>query len=128
MKLSRRRVASYVADGLETDRSHRLKVAAAWLVSSRQANAASLLERDIASILIERGYVTATAVTATKTSPNIEAKLTAFIRQATGAKTVELSTKVEPSVVGGLKLTLPDSELDVTVNAKLRAFVTEMSL
>jgi F0F1-type ATP synthase delta subunit len=128
MKLSRRRVAGYVADGIETNRTHRLEVAAAWLVSSRQTGSVSLLERDIASILVERGYVTATAITASQLSRSVHANLTHFIRVSTKAKDVELRTIIDPTVAGGLKLTLPDSELDVTVNAKLRAFVTEMSL
>ncbi|MBW4061814.1 F0F1 ATP synthase subunit delta [Candidatus Saccharibacteria bacterium] len=128
MKLTRRRLAAYVADGLSSDRQHRLQIAAAWLIDNHRTKDVALLSRDIASILALSGYVSATATSAKPLPPAIKSELETYIRRTTSARSVELATTVDPTVGGGIKLTLPDAELDATTSTKLRAFVTEMSL
>lgn len=127
MTISRRRVAAYLADGLTADRSRRLQVAAAWLSTSAKRTQTTQLARDVASVLAERSYITGTVTTARPiTSETLEA-IGDVIRTKTGATQLELRSNVDPELLGGLTITLPDTELDGSLSTKLKTFVTEMS-
>ena len=127
MMLTRRRVAAYVADGLSSDRAHRLQQAAAWLQARHRTADVALLSRDVAELLSARGYLSATLTSAHQLTAGEIAAITAHLKTVTGAHEVELTSAVDPSLLGGLKITLPDRELDTTVTAKLHTLVTEMT-
>ncbi len=127
MKITRRRLAQYIASGLPNNRAKRLNEAAAWLISNHRKHEAALLSRDIASILGDKGYVTSTVITARPLNMETKKYIENYIIAKTSARELEISTKLEPSFVGGLKIILPDGELDATVSSKLRTLVMEMN-
>lgn len=127
MILTRQRVAEYLADGLDSDRQRRVRQVAAWLVARRRESEVSHLTRDVASVLAERGYLTATLVTANPVSASFTHQITTYLKKITVARYVELEVRTDPAVVGGVMIELPDSQLDATVQASLHRFVSEMS-
>ena len=127
MTVSRRRVAAYLADGLMSDRAHRIDQVAAWMVTRKRRHQTSLLVRDLASVLSQRGYLTATVTTARPADPATVSRLSTFVQTHTSATAVELTSTVDNALIGGLKLTLPDTELDASVATKLQTFAQEMN-
>jgi F-type H+-transporting ATPase subunit delta len=67
-----------------------------------------------------RGVVAATSVSAVELDAAQKQALAGALEKGTG-KSVELQTKVDPSVLGGLRVTLAGRTLDGTVEAQLRA-------
>ena len=62
----------------------------------------------------DHGIMEVCAVTAVPMKPELQEKLRARIESLTG-KTVELTSRVEESILGGVRLELPDRQLDGTV-------------
>jgi F0F1-type ATP synthase delta subunit len=122
---SRMQVAAYVADRLERERTGALRSAAAWLQAHGQARQAPYLARDIAQVLAARGYVVARVTTARPLGAQARERVQAFVAEATGARTVELETAVEPGMIGGVRLEVPGRALDASVRAKLDRYVAD---
>ena len=66
----------------------------------------------------DNGILEVRAVTAVALRPELQQKLRARLEELTG-KTVELQTRVDESVLGGVRLELPDRQLDGTVSHHL---------
>ena len=66
------------------------------------------------------GILEATAVSAVALTAAQKKRLHAKLEQATG-KTIDLTTKVDPSVLGGIRVDLEGTELDGTVQNRLDA-------
>jgi len=124
---SRVQVATHVADALSTDRAGALKSAAAWLVSTGRERQAGYLARDVAKVLAGRGYVSAQVTTARRMPAETQGQIEKFIKGATGAKELELTTQVDPTIIGGAHIETPDGFLDATVRTKLAKFVQGVS-
>lgn len=62
----------------------------------------------------DHGIMEVCAVTAVPMKPELQEKLRARIESLTG-KTVELTSRVEERILGGVRLELPDRQLDGTV-------------
>lgn len=123
---SRTQVATYLADHLADGRAEAVKAAAAWLVAGGRGREARYLARDAAAALAERGHVLAEVVTARPMDPAAVKSVEGFIKQATGAQSLELVQSVDPALIGGIKIELPAATLDASVQAKLDKFVEGM--
>ena len=124
---SRAQVAAFLADKLETNREGGIQSVAAWLVDHKGARQAEYLTRDVARIMGERGYVLARVTTARPLSESARADVEAYIRTQTNARQVELELSVDPAVMGGVRIELPDSEIDATVRHKLTKLIEGVS-
>jgi len=51
-----------------------------------------------------------------------------FIKEKTGAKTIELHTTINPAVIGGLVIKFGDNLLDTSIAAKLRNLKKELNI
>jgi F0F1-type ATP synthase delta subunit len=120
---SRAKVAEYVADHMEADRSGALAAAASWLIDHRATRQARYLAQDVARVWADRGYVYAQVTTARPLSAAARAEIEAFIKHHTQARELELVTTVDPGVIGGARIEMPGAELDGTVKVKLAKFV-----
>ena len=121
--ISRLQVATNVADRLAGDRAGAVRQAAAWLLDTGRTAQAKYLAGDVASILAQRGYVSVTVTTARPLSGAALEQIKAYIRAQTGGRELELSTAVDPALIGGIRLETPDAALDATVKTKLAKFV-----
>lgn len=118
-KLSRRKLAQYVADALVAgaEASVVLREVAAYLIDSGRLRETELVIRAIEDTLADRGIVLARVTTAT----DLTATLRRDIEEMINARQVTLDTTIDPSVIGGVRIEIPGKVLDATVQRKLLA-------
>lgn len=120
-KLSRRQIAKYVASQLlnGSSKDKVLKQLAAYLVDQRRTNELASIVRDIAHHLALAGVVSATVTSAFELSATTKKLIQDYVKQQTDAKTVTLTPVIDESVLGGVKITTPGKELDMTIAHQL---------
>lgn len=121
---SRRKIATYIASELAAGKpaDQLLSQAAAYLVQHKRTGQAELLARDIEAVLArEYGLVNAEVISARELSGGIIESIKQFVANAEGAKQVEVSASVDPSLLGGVIIRTPRAELDTTVRKQLNA-------
>ncbi|HKU18077.1 MAG TPA: F0F1 ATP synthase subunit delta [Candidatus Saccharimonadales bacterium] len=123
-KVSRRVIARTVATKLLAEPSkqgHWLKVTAAYLLEQNLAEDVDLIVNDIAHELFEQsGHLLVDITSARKLTDQVREQLQQTMREATGAKRVELTEHLDPSLLGGLVAKTPDAQLDASVRTKLK--------
>jgi len=119
-------MAEYIAEGLVEgkDKKTLFKQFAAYLVDSRRTKELDLIIRDIEWKLAEKGYVQATITSAFDLTAQTTKALEAFVKAETKAKNVSLVTRLDPSVLGGVKISVPGREIDQTVAHQLTVLKT----
>ena len=119
VKLSRRKIAEYVADKVREGQSinHVIDEVAAYLVDNRQTRSAELVARATEDALMSRDIVVASVASA---RPLTEAQKD-FIRALFDGKKVYMDETVEPDLIGGIKVEAPGMRLDSTIKRKLHA-------
>jgi F-type H+-transporting ATPase subunit delta len=100
------------------------------LVSSR--NRESILQ-DIADAFlalyrVNQGIEKVTVQSAVPISEHDEQSIKQYIKQKTGAKTIELHSEINPSVIGGLVIKFGDNLLDTSIAGKLRKLKKELNI
>ena len=117
--ISRRRLASYAAGVLAAggDRSLLLREIAAYLIETEATRTADLVVAAIEEELQARGIVVIEAVSAHPLSDELRAR----IRTLVGGREAHFRERINPDVIGGVKIALPDSEFDGTIQRKLIA-------
>jgi F-type H+-transporting ATPase subunit delta len=125
-KLSRRSIALYAADQLTNGADSKQLVAqlAAFLVDTRRTGELELILRDIQYYLSEAGSVSGVITTASKLTAETKKAVEAYIKNQTGAKHVALDSVIDPTVIGGVKVSIPDREFDATVSRSLAVLKT----
>ena len=125
-RLSRRSMAEYIAEGLVEGKNKKtlFKQLAAYLVDSRRTKELDLIIRDIEWKLAEKGYVQATITSAFDLTAQTTKALEAFVKAETKASKVSLEKKLDPSVLGGVKISVPGREIDQTVAHQLTVLKT----
>lgn len=125
-KLSRRAVTEYIAEQLLAGAPQRklIEQLAAYLIESRRTKELNLMVRDIQYYLADKGHVSGTVTTAFELSQATKDALNAFAKAETNAKQVNLDTIVDPTVLGGMKISIPGKELDTTVSRKITLLKT----
>ncbi len=125
MIVHRHQLAEYIADKSETSTDYKklVREVAAYLLDEQKTDDLASLMRDVARIRARRGSVEATAVSAHTLSKDVLKDLKSLVKQEfPHAKEVTISTRIEPDVVGGLLLELPDEQIDLSVRRKLAMF------
>lgn len=117
--ISRRRLASYAAGVLAAggDRGLLLREIAAYLIEMKATRTADLVVAAIEEELQVRGIVVIEAVSAHPLSDELRAR----IRTLVGGREAHFRERINPDVIGGVKIALPDSEFDGTIQRKLIA-------
>ena len=121
-RISRRALARYAVEELSTGRSAAAvaKQLAGVLAETGRAAEVDFLLGDIAWELEQRGLVTsATVTTATPLTKGLESRLKSRLKAATGTKEVQLSRRVDKSVIGGLKIETSTRIWDDTIKRQL---------
>lgn len=118
-KISRRKLALYVADAFEAKQplATVLTEVAGYLVQSKRTREAELVVRAIEDELAQRGVVIAHVVTARPMAATLEAA----IKKLIDAREIHLDSEVDPSVIGGVRVETPGKLLDATIKRKLLA-------
>lgn len=121
--VSRAQVALFMADKLKSDRRAAVKAAAAWLVGTRRERQSGYLARDVAQVLSDSGYVLVKITSARRLEPSALHAVEKFVREATGAKQLEVIAHTDPMLVGGAKIEIPGAAIDASVSSKLARLV-----
>lgn len=117
-RLSRRKVAALLADELIAGKNVTKKLAA-YLIETKKTRELSLYMRDIESALNERGILLADVASSHILTSDTENTIIHFLKKTTGAKDVHLRPKVDPSLLGGVRIETPDQRLDNTLRHRL---------
>lgn len=125
-RLSRRRIADHIASELVDGKNKKLLLQqlAGFLVDTGRTKELDLIIRDIEFSLAEKGHVQASVISAFDLTAEVKKELEAFVKSKTDATKVSLSNMVDPSVIGGVKITIPGRELDQTVAHQLTVLKT----
>jgi len=125
MKTPRTRIASTIADqtlAKGVDKTYAREVAAYLLNEGRVGELDSLL-RDVATDWANKGYVEVLARSAHPLSADdkqdIAARVKALYPQANKIVVTEVT---DPSIIGGVRISVADQQLDLSVEAKLHKF------
>jgi F0F1-type ATP synthase delta subunit len=96
---------------------------AAYMVTTNQRIDLDSLLRDVKQYRLEHGIVEATVVSAHELTPTVIADVHALLqREFPDATTINVESRIDPDVVGGVRIELPRERLDLTVQAKLNTF------
>lgn len=121
--VSRRRLASTVVALLRQqpkDRERIVRMLAAYMVAHKQHKQTDMLVRDIANELKRvDAHLYAEVASAFPLDAAARDELGAYLRQAAGAKTVELDELVAPELLSGIVVRTADQEMDITARTKL---------
>jgi F0F1-type ATP synthase delta subunit len=81
------------------------------------------LLRDVMQYRLERGYVEAIAVSAHELNPTVIKDIKDLLAEHfPGSKSVRVDTRIDDSLVGGVRIELPQESLDLSVRNKLNMF------
>jgi len=123
-KASRRALSRIVAERLSAanaDGAAIMREVAAYLIEYNMVDDADALINDIAQELYaQTGRLVVEVTSARELSDEARDNLVKYLREATGAGSVELHETVDENLIGGLIARTPLAELDVSVRNKLR--------
>lgn len=120
-RLSRRKLAAYVAEHLAKGDKKVLSQLAAYLVDMRRTRELPLIVRDIESALVTQGVVVADVTSTGSLSHAAEAAVRAFIASGHKHTSVQLRLHEDADLIAGVKIQLPGRELDTSIRHKLMA-------
>ena len=117
-KLSRRKIAELWAEELLKGNDITTKIAA-YLVSERRVDEASLIVRDTEVALAARGVVVADLTSANGLSAETRAAIEKFLTVSMNAQKVAFREMNDPSVIGGVRVETAGQQLDATLKTRL---------
>ncbi|MFA5004047.1 MAG: F0F1 ATP synthase subunit delta [Candidatus Saccharimonadales bacterium] len=125
MKTSRTRIASSIADRTlksGSSKEYAGKIAA-YLLSERRLSELNSLLRDIQADWAEAGYVEVLAHSAFPLSAGVKADIIQQIKSVyPDAKKIVVTEVHDPKVIGSVRLSLANQQLDLSIEAKLNKF------
>ena len=120
---SRTKVAKYVASELDkgADPKELAKYVAGYLIDSGKSAEVNSLVRDVMeSRAEESGYVELETSSAYPLTPEQKTEIEKIARQQyPGAKDIVIHHTVDPKSIGGVNISFPHSQLDLSVRTKL---------
>ena len=125
MKTPRNRISRTLADRtLKSGSSTKLtKEIAAYLLSERRVAELESIMRDVQQDWAEAGRVEVIAASAHPISSAVKSDIIARIKPLyPAAKQIIVSETIDPEIIGGVRLSLANQQLDLSVEAKLDKF------
>lgn len=125
MKTPRTKIASTIAartlkSGASSDLA---KEIAAYLLAEGRVDELESILRDVQIDWAEDGYVEVLASTAHPLTTDVQAKITEQVKALyPSARQIVVTEVLDPEVIGGVRLSLANQQLDLSVEAKLNKF------
>ncbi len=105
------------------DKQQLVNAVAAYLATEHDHIDLASLIRDVMQYRLERGYIEAVAVSAHELPKNVIDDIVELLYEHyPTAKNIRVDTKIDESVVGGIRIELPREVLDLSVKSKLNLF------
>lgn len=96
---------------------------ASYLVSEGRTADLEPILRDVMILRAEQGIVEVTAVSAHALTPEIRKAIEAQVKVVVPtAKKIIISERLQPDMLGGVRLELPDRQFDLSLRSKLSRF------
>ena len=126
MKAPRTRLARFVADKTLAGGGSSPELArevAAYLLAEGRTNELDSVLRDVQADWAEAGFVEVVAASARPLAAEVRKEIEATVRRLyPTAKKIILTEVRDADVIGGVRLTLANQQLDLSVEAKLNKF------
>ena len=125
MKQPRHKVADTIArKALDQGATDKLAMeVAAYLLSENRVGELESVLRDVQAEWADAGYVEVIARSAHQLTPSIKDSIVAEVRQIyPNARQISITEVEDPEVLGGVRLLLPEKQLDLSIEAKLNKF------
>lgn len=122
MRVSRKRIANVIAERIKRGESLKSlsKQVASYLISVGRTNELNSIMRDVIAIRAEDGNIEAVITSAHELETKVDKEVKALVKSVKpNAKRVYLDKKLDPSLIGGFKLSVIDKSLDITARAKV---------
>jgi F-type H+-transporting ATPase subunit delta len=123
-RLSRRKIASFIAERLVDDGSQTvvIKQLAAFLIDNRRTKEIQLIVRDIEFELQNRGVILAEVTTAIALTEATRKEIERLVGQHSDPGRIQLRQFIDPAVIGGVRVDIPGKRLDATIARRLAIF------
>lgn len=96
---------------------------AAYLLAERRTSELESILRDIMQYRTDHGVLEAEVVTAHEVTEHVMTEVKQLLQTSyPNAKKVHLASRVDPDVIGGLRIDMANEQLDMSVSAKLATF------
>lgn len=124
MKTPRTTVARIITDKLGKQPAKQLsREVAAYLLEDNRVGELDSLLRDVQQQRADAGMVEAIAVSAHPLTDKVRSDIKAQVKVAMpSAKSIIISERLDPDVVGGVKIELANQQLDLSIRSKLNKF------
>lgn len=124
-RVSRKHLAEIISNRTlkEKDPSKLARIVAAYLLEEGITGDLESLIRDVMQHRMDHGVLEARVVTAHTLPQNVLDDVQELLKKEyPDAQQIDLDAEVDPSVVGGIRIDLPNDQLDLTVKARLDTF------
>ncbi len=118
VRISRRKIAAYVADELISGHDA-VRQLAAYLVDSGRIREAELIVRDVEAALADRGVLVADIASSRDLGSDTKKAITHYLQESTGANDVHLRQEVDADLLGGVSINTPGHRFDTTLRHRL---------
>jgi F0F1-type ATP synthase delta subunit len=125
MKINRSKLATTIADlTLKGGPDKKLsREVAAYLISTGNVYELDSIMRDVQSYWAQEGHIEVEAATAHELSSKVKQEITRQVKVIyPKAKSVNINEVKDPEVMGGVRLSLVNQQLDLSLEAKLNKF------
>ena len=119
-KLSRRKIATVVAERLLEGDKTIIKDLAGYLFYTKQTRSINLLVRDIENALLDKGVLAAKVVSAHDLADSVKKQIDAFLLDESGANSVQVQYSIDKDLIGGIQISTPQAILDTSIKNKLQ--------
>ena len=119
-KLSRRKIATVVAERLLEGDKTIIKDLAGYLFYTKQTRSINLLIRDIENALLDKGVLAAKVVSAYDLADSVKKQIDAFLLDESGANSVQVQYSIDKDLIGGIQISTPQAILDTSIKNKLQ--------
>src|SRR5688500_14063793 len=123
--LSRRHLAEVIgARTLEVHDTKKLaREVAAYLLDTHDSADLESLIRDVMEYRAQHGIVEGVAVSAHELTPNVIKDIEGILKEEfPKAKHVHIISRIDPTVVGGIRVEMANEQLDLTIRDRIDAF------
>ncbi len=125
MKTTRLELALYIAGESQKSRqpenfSEKL---AGYLIAEHSSAELERIMHDVQAIRFKNGYIEAIVQSVRPLTKDIKSSLTKLLKQRyPQAKKINLVEVIDPSLIGGVAIQLPNERLDLSVSGRIRSF------
>lgn len=119
-KLSRRKIATVVAERLLEGDKTIIKDLAGYLFYTKQTRSINLLVRDIENALLDKGVLVAKVVSVHDLADSVKKQIDAFLLDESGANSIQVQYSIDKDLIGGIQISTPQAILDTSIKNKLQ--------